>query len=104
MRDPTIAALRAIAKLDGTIKPLSVDRAIDALSGKTAAELISPKRIESVVTRAEAAIILKVCTKTIDNYVKAGLLKRFQVTPKRSLGLTRSSVERLDAIRKGMVV
>ena len=104
MREPTVQGVRALAKLDGTIPPQCVDRAIDALSGKTAAELVSQKRVESVITRAQAAEILHVCEKTIDNYARQGLVKRFKITRKRSLGLTRSSVEILAARRKGMVV
>ena len=104
MKEATVQGLRALAKLDGTIPPPNVDRAIDALNGKTAAELVSQKRVESVITRAQAAEILQVCPKTVDNYARQGIVKRFKVTKKRSLGLIRSSVEILAARRKGMVV
>lgn len=104
MKEPTVAGLRALAKLDGTIPPRCVDRAIDALSGKTAAQLVSSKRCESVVSRAEAAEVLHVCTKTIDNFVKRGWLEKYKLSEKRALGITRSSLERLDARRKGMVL
>lgn len=104
MKEPTVQGLRALAKLDGTIPPQCVDRAIDALSGKTAAELVGAKHLDSVVTRRQAAEILQVCEKTVDNYARQGLVRRFKITKKRSLGLTRSSVEILAARRKGMVV
>lgn len=104
MKEATAQGVRILAKLDGSIKPAQVDRAIDALSGKTAAELVSQKRIESVITRAQAAEILQVCEKTVDNYARQGLVKRYQITKKRSLGLIRSSVEILAARKKGMVV
>lgn len=104
MREPTVQGVRALAKLDGTIPPHCVDRAIDALSGKTAAELVGSKPVDSVITRAQAAEILQVCEKTVDNYARQGYIKRYQVTEKRALGLIRSSVEILAARRKGMVV
>ena len=104
MKEATAQGLRILAKLDGSIKPAQVDRAIDALSGKTAAELVSQKRIESVITRAQAAEILQVCEKTVDNYARQGLVQRYKITKKRSLGLIRSSVEILAARKKGMVV
>ena len=104
MKEATAQGVRILAKLDGSIKPAQVDRAIDALSGKTAAELVSQKRIESAITRAQAAEILQVCEKTVDNYARQGLVKRYQITKKRSLGLIRSSVEILAARKKGLIV
>ena len=104
MKEATAQGVRVLAKLDGTIQPQCVDRAIDALSGKTAAELVGAKHLDSVVSRREAAEILHVCEKTVDNYARRGIVQRFKVTEKRSLGLTRSSVEILAARMKGMVV
>lgn len=104
MKEPTAAGLRALAKLDGTIPPLNVDRAINELRGRTKAGLFKTKPLDTVMSRAEAAEALHVCTKTVDKFARNGTLERVMLTEKRAIGLSRESVEKAVARREGKVV
>lgn len=44
-----------------------------------------------LVTKADAAQVFSVCTKTIDNYIKAGLIPPPFSSARRSIGIRRSS-------------
>ena len=99
MKAQTEMAIRGILGLDGDIEPRHIDDAIAVLNGTRLA--VSPTSDDptifdfEVLSRGQVAKLLKKHVRTIDYYVKVGLLDRVYGSGTRAIGVTRESFLRL---------
>lgn len=92
MLTATKSAIKSTLELDSTISPETAKRALEILEGKSSG-CISQAQLPPVLTRAEAAELLKVSVKSIDLYGREGVIKRAYARGKRCIGYTYESVK-----------
>lgn len=97
MNATTRNAVVTLLRADPTVRPESIQPAVDLLDGK--AELPKDKQrepLDRVLTRRQVAELLQCTQRTIDNYVNMGLIRRVGIKG-RALGISESSVREFMA-------
>ena len=99
MKAQTEMAIRGILGLDGEIEAQLIEDAIAVLNGTRLA--VCPKTDDEtiwnveVMKRGQVAKLLKKHVRTIDYYIRVGLLDRVYGSGTRAIGVTRESFLRL---------
>ena len=106
MNDKMENAVRSVLKLDPEFDPIRADEAIQVLKGRSLASMRAVEKLDHVVSRAQAAIDLRVDVHSIDAFVRKGKLRRIMGTGSRALGISAISLKayteerQMEAMRK----
>lgn len=90
----TKTAVLAILSADPSITDAQRKSAIEALEGKSICGIVRDEPLDQSLTRDQVAKILSCSKKTVSNYAKSGIIRRFRLGAKqtRATGYSANSV------------